>query len=71
MPSCENCGLFAASGKECYWLKKKLTQEEIAASHDCSYFIKIAYEDGVPLTPHQHSLYKQQDLDSKKMQIPK
>jgi hypothetical protein len=71
MHGCENCGLFVAPAKSCYWLKKKLTQEEMTASNDCNYFIEIAYEDGVPLTPHQHMLFKQQDLDYKKMQIPK
>jgi hypothetical protein len=71
MYGCESCGLFVASAKECYWFKKKLTPEEIASSNDCNYFIEIIYEDGVPLTPHQHILFRQQDLECKKMQIPK
>ena len=71
MSGCVSCGLFTAFAKECYWLKKKLTQEEMADSNDCNYFIESAYEDGFPLSPHQHMLFKQQDLDCKKMQIPK
>lgn len=70
MIKCVQCGMFSALQKECVWFKKRLTQGEIQASGECIYFIEIMYEDGEPLTPYQHLMFKQQDIASKKMQGP-
>ncbi len=70
MSKCVQCGLFSPMQKECIWFKKILTQPDIEASVDCTYFTEIMYEDGEPLTPYQHLMLKRQDIDSKKMQGP-
>lgn len=69
MSKCEKCGLYLASDNECFWFKKKLTPEDLAASDECIYFIQIICEDGEPLTPQQHYIFKQNELASKKMRI--
>ncbi len=70
MSKCVQCGLFSPVQKECVWFKKILTQADIEASGDCTYFTEIMYEDGEPLTPYQHLMFKRQDIDSKKMRGP-
>lgn len=70
MSKCVECGLFSPVQKECVWFKKILTKADIEASDECSYFIEIMYEDGEPLTPYQHLMFKRQDIESKKMQGP-
>lgn len=70
MADCAGCGLYAANEGQCLWFNKKLSEKEVAAGGDCLYFTGIIYEDGQPLSPYQHFLFKQQDVNSKKMQGP-
>jgi len=70
MSKCPKCGLFSAPENNCFWFKKELSPSDIEASSGCYYFIEIMYEDGDPLTPLQHLLFKKQDVASKKMQGP-
>ena len=70
MARCNICGLYDAQQQECYWFRKRLTDEEFALSDNCIYFTEIVYEDGEPLTTYQHLILKKGDHDSKKMQGP-
>jgi hypothetical protein len=70
MADCTKCGLFVTGEGKCLWYKKQLSEREVAAGDDCLYFTGIIYEDGEPLSPHQHIMFKQQDVNSKKMQGP-
>ncbi len=70
MSKCEKCGLFSSQNNKCQWFSKKLTEKEMAAGDECTYFTDIIYEDDEPLTPYQHLMFKRQDVASKKMQGP-
>lgn len=70
MAGCKGCGLYATNEGKCLWFNKKLSEDGVAAGSGCLYFTGIIYEDGEPLSPYQHLLIKQQDVNSTKMQGP-
>jgi hypothetical protein len=69
MSKCPECGLYSLKDNTCAWFKKILNVDEIANSENCTYFIKINFEDDIPLTQHQHLLLKQEDVAGKKMKM--
>ncbi len=66
---CPGCGLITkdeTGRKRCYALKKSTIDDELSQHWFCHYYLPIIVEDGQPLTPFQHFLIKQTEIDGKR-----
>jgi len=66
---CAGCGLAVKEeigGRRCYGLRRSISEKEMSQYWLCHYYLPIITEDGQPLTPFEHFLLKQDEIDRKK-----
>ncbi|ADG81341.1 hypothetical protein [Thermincola potens] len=66
---CAGCGLAnidGNGGSKCYALGRVIDAKELRQRWACHYYLPVIEEDGRPLTPFQHYLLKQDEIDRKK-----
>lgn len=68
MKLCSKCGLGIKEINglvNCFKYKTSNNHQEDKES--CMYYIKIVYEEGEPLSPLEHLLLKEKDINSRRM----
>lgn len=72
--NCINCGIAEPpeidETKYCLKFKKYINGQDLYEENKCQYFINQIHENGELLSPLQHLLYKETELNSKKMRGP-
>ncbi|SHJ83337.1 hypothetical protein [Desulfofundulus thermosubterraneus] len=71
MQDCRRCGVGITVEEDprlifCYATKRLIPAEQQLHGWQCLYYMQRIIEDGKPLSPEQHYLLKQAELDNKK-----